>query len=52
MFIKYRIWKYKLAGVMPVIQNIVHDLESWAGALTNYIKWRNMLPHKRQHLHD
>jgi hypothetical protein len=28
MFIKYRIWKYKLAGVMPVIQNLVHDLES------------------------
>jgi hypothetical protein len=52
MFIKYRIWKYKLAGVMPVIQNILHDLEHWAGALTTYIKWRNMLPLVRQHLQD
>jgi hypothetical protein len=50
MFIKYMIWKYKLAGVMPVVQNIVNDLEQWASNLTSYNKWRNMLLHLRQHI--
>jgi hypothetical protein len=50
MFIKCRIWKYKLAGVLPVTQNIVHDLETWATSLTSYNKWRNMLPLMQQHV--
>ncbi len=50
MFIKYRIWKYKLAGVMPVTQNIVQDLEKWATNLTAHNKWRNMLLLVRQHI--
>jgi hypothetical protein len=50
MFIKYRIWKYKLAGVMLVTQNIFYDLEQWTHNLAAHNKWRNMLLLLRQHI--
>jgi hypothetical protein len=50
MFIKQRIWKYKLAGVMPLIQNIMYDLDQWTSNLTAHNKWRNMLLLLRQHI--
>jgi hypothetical protein len=50
MFIKFRIWKYKLAGVMPVIQNIMYDLDQWTTHLAAYNKWRNMLLLLQQHI--
>jgi hypothetical protein len=50
MFIKHRIWKYKLAGVMPVTQNIMYDLEQWTSNLAAHNKWRNMLLLLRQHI--
>jgi hypothetical protein len=50
MFIKFRIWKYKLAGVMPVIQNIMYDLDQWTTQLAAHNKWRNMLLLLRQHI--
>jgi hypothetical protein len=51
MYIKQRIWKYKLAGVLPISQNISNELEEWVNKLTCHIKWRNMLPLVRQHVH-
>jgi hypothetical protein len=50
MFIKFRIWKYKLAGVMPVTQNIIQDLRQWTQNLKAHNKWRNMLLLLRQHI--
>jgi hypothetical protein len=50
MFIKQKIWKYKLAGVMPIVQNIMHDLNQWTTDLTAHNKWRNMLLLLRQHI--
>jgi hypothetical protein len=50
MFIKYKIWKYKLAGVLPLAQNIANELKDWVNNLTAYGKWKNMLPLVRQHV--
>jgi hypothetical protein len=51
MFIKYRIWKYKLAGALPRAKNITNDLREWMNCLTAYDKWRIMLPLVRQYIH-
>jgi hypothetical protein len=51
MYVKQRIWKYKLAGILPVTLNIANDLEEWVNKLTCNIKWRNMLPLIRQHVY-
>jgi hypothetical protein len=50
MFIKYRIWKYKLAGVLPNTQYISNDLNKWINGISSYNKWRIMLPLVRQQL--
>jgi hypothetical protein len=50
MFIKYRIWKYKLANVLPKPRCIVNDLNVWIANLTGHNKWRIMLPIIRQHV--
>jgi hypothetical protein len=34
MFIKYKLWKYKLAGVLPLAQNIANELKDWVNKLT------------------
>jgi hypothetical protein len=50
MYIKYRIWKYKLAGVLPLVRCISNDLNRWVNTLVSYKKWRMMLPLVRQHI--
>ncbi len=49
MLIKYKIWKYKLAGVLPLSQSITNELKEWVNRITAYGKWRNMLPLVQQH---
>jgi hypothetical protein len=44
MYIKYRIWKYKLAGFIPRNNSIINDVNDWLGKLCMYHKWRMMLP--------
>ncbi len=50
MYIKYKIWKYKLAGALPMANNISNDLKEWMNNLMKYNKWRIMLPLVRQHI--
>ncbi len=51
MFIKYRIWKYKLAGVLPKPNSIANYVKNWIQEITWYHKWRIMLPLVRQRAH-
>jgi hypothetical protein len=50
MYIKFRIWKYKIAGVLPRQQNIANDVVEWTNKLTTYHKWRLMLPLVQRHI--
>jgi hypothetical protein len=50
MYIKYRIWKYKLAGVLPKDNCITIDVRNWVERITQYTKWRIMLPLVRRHI--
>jgi hypothetical protein len=50
MFIKYRIWKYKLANVLPKPQCIVNDVTIWIENLKRHNQWRIMLPLVRQRI--
>jgi len=50
MFIKYKIWKYKLAEVTPNINCIIRDVNIWLRELTRYNKWRIMLPLVRRQI--
>jgi hypothetical protein len=44
MYIKYKIWKYKLAGFVPRNNSIINDVRDWLEKLCMYHKWRMMLP--------
>ncbi len=48
MFIKYRIWKYKLAETLPKTQAIVNDVNVFLEQLSRYNKWRILIPLLRQ----
>jgi hypothetical protein len=48
MYIKYRLWKYKLAGVLPNVNNIIRDVRLWIENLCFYKKWKMMLSLVRQ----
>jgi len=48
MFIKYRIWKYKLAETLPKTQAIVNDVKLFLEQLSRYNKWRILIPLLRQ----
>jgi hypothetical protein len=50
MYIKYRIWKYKLANTKPSTNNIINDTKYFIQGLVAYNKWRIMLPLLRQHV--
>jgi hypothetical protein len=52
MCIKYRIWKYKLAGILPKENCIANDVKHWLNNLTWYHKWRIMLPLVRRQVYD
>jgi hypothetical protein len=49
-YIKYRIWKYKLANTKPSTNNIINDTKYFIQGLVAYNKWRIMLPLLRQHV--
>ncbi len=51
MCINYRIWKYKLAGVLPKVNCIKNDVTRWMDELTWYHKWRIMLPLARRQIY-
>ena len=51
MCIKYRLWKYKLAGVLPKVNCIKNDVIKWMDELTWYHKWRIMLPLVRRQIY-
>jgi hypothetical protein len=51
MCIKYRLWKYKLAGVLPKVNCIKNDVTKWMDELTWYHKWRIMLPLVRRQIY-
>jgi hypothetical protein len=44
MYIKYKIWKYKLAGFIPRNNSIINDVRDWLEKLCMYHKWRMLLP--------
>ncbi len=48
MYIKHKIWKYKLAGILPNTGLITRDVKYWIENLKSYKKWRMMLPLVRQ----
>jgi hypothetical protein len=50
MYIKYRIWKYKLAGVLPKINCIIKGLRDWVEVLTKNNKCHMMLPLVQRHI--
>jgi hypothetical protein len=50
MYIKYKIWKYKLANAKPRVNSILQDVCEWICRLTWHKKWKNMLPICRQHV--
>ena len=52
MCIKYRIWKYKLAGIIPKPNCIANDVKNWLENLTWYHKWRIMLPLVRRQVYE
>jgi hypothetical protein len=51
MYIKYKIWKYKLANAKPRTNSILQDVREWICRLRWHKKWKNMLPICRQHVH-
>jgi hypothetical protein len=52
MCIKYKIWKYKLAGVMPKENSITNDVKRWLNDITWYHKWRIWLPLVRRLVYE
>jgi hypothetical protein len=52
MCIKYKIWKYKLAGVLPKVNCIKMDVENWVKELTWYHKWRIILPLVKRQVYE
>jgi len=48
MFVRYKIWNYKLAGVLPKPGTIVHETESFITRICNKPSWRGQLPLVRQ----
>jgi hypothetical protein len=48
MFIKYRIWKYKLAETIPRSQAVVNDVKLFLEQLCRFNKWRILIPLLRQ----
>ncbi len=44
MYIKYKMWKYKLAGILPNIDSIIRDVQYWKDNLSSFNKWGMMLP--------
>jgi hypothetical protein len=52
MCIKYRLWKYKIAGIISKANCIANDVKHWLDNLTWYHKWRMMLPLVRRQVYE
>jgi hypothetical protein len=52
MCIKYRIWKYKITGILPKENCIVNAVKHWLNDLTWHHKWRMMLPLVRRQVYE
>jgi len=50
MYLKNKIWKYKLAAFLPNVNYIIRDMREWIRSLTYYNKWRIMLPLVQQYV--
>jgi hypothetical protein len=48
MYIKYKIWKYKLAEALPKTNCIINDVIAFLRGLSRFNKWRILLPLLRQ----
>jgi hypothetical protein len=48
MFIRYKIWNYKLAGILPKKTMIVHETENFIGEIGKKPGLRGQLPLLRQ----
>jgi hypothetical protein len=48
MYIKYKMWKYKLAEALPKANCIINDVIAFLRGLSRFNKWRILLPLLRQ----
>ncbi len=48
MYIRYKIWNYKLAGILPKTGNIIHETEQFIERVCSKPSWRGQLPLVRQ----
>jgi hypothetical protein len=51
LFLRYKIWNYKLAGILPKTGTIVHETEQFIIRICSRPSWRGQLPLVRQ-LHN
>jgi hypothetical protein len=51
LFLRYKIWNYKLAGILPKTGTIVHETEQFINRISSRPSWRGQLPLVRQ-LHN
>jgi len=50
MYIKYDIWRYKLANAIPNCNSISNNIKNNINNLMRYQKWRNLLPLVRRNI--
>jgi hypothetical protein len=48
LFLRYKIWNYKLAGILPKTGTIVHETEQFINRISSRPSWRGQLPLVRQ----
>jgi hypothetical protein len=48
MFVRYKIWNYKLAGILPKSGTIIHETKEIITGICNKPSWRGQLPPVRQ----
>jgi hypothetical protein len=48
LYIRYKIWNYKLAGILPKPGTIIHETEQFINRIGNRPSWRGQLPLVRQ----
>jgi hypothetical protein len=48
LYIRYKIWNYKLAGILPKPGTIIHETEQFINIIGNRPSWRGQLPLVRQ----
>jgi hypothetical protein len=48
MFIRFKIWNYKLANILPKMSTIAHETETFVNNICRRPSWRGQLPIIRQ----